>query len=314
MSLNGKKVLITGAAGFIGSNLLRAILKRYSKVDITIIIKPSTNLWRIKDLVKRVRILKNDLLDKSLLEKKMKDLKPDIIFHLATADYHSDNLDQLIKVNTLGTLNLIFALEEIDYQIFINIGTSSEYGSVNHLMSEGNPLFPNSYYAATKAANTILLSTYAKLKNKPIITIRPFSVYGPYEIPGRLMSANIIKALRNHPIKIPRDKTVMDFIYVDDLVELLFKCIKLKIFTNFTFNAATGKGSSIEQVVEIIKRLTKSKSIILKDYQKSSWHQSFWVGSNKLAQKRLGWKPRYNLEKGLIKTVRWFKQNQDLYE
>lgn len=315
MLINNYVILITGGAGFIGANLTRRLV---DKNKIHLFLKPTTNLWRLKDIISKLTIHNQDLTDFKNLTKTVHKIKPDIIYHLATHGAYSTQTDpiQMINTNLKTTANLILALDEIDYKCFVNTGSSSEYGFKTKPMKEDDLLEPNSFYAATKASGTYLCQVLARSQKKPIITFRPFSVYGPYEEGTRLIPTVILNILHNQPVKLTVNLAKRDFIYVEDLIDcylLLAKKINKKIYGE-VYNAGTGKQYSNGEIVETIKNLTKKKVKILKGaYQNRTWDTSFWVADISKITKDIGWKPKYTLEKGLEKTINWFKQNERLY-
>lgn len=315
-NLNGKKILITGAAGFVGSVLLQRLVNDYPQAKIYITLRETSDIWRIKGLLKKVKVLKVDLTDREELKKKLSKIRPDIIFHLAVYGAYAkqNSLELAVETNIVGTKNLLLALQDVDYQLFVNTGSSSEYGYKNRSMKETDFLEPNSYYSATKGAATLICSTHAMMEKKPIITMRLFSIFGPWEEPGRLVPTVVMKALNNEPISIVGNNQKRDFVFVEDLVDAYLMSSELKKFDQIIFNICSGKHTSIEKVARTIVKLTKSKSVIsLGDYPPRPWDSSFWVGNSNLANQILKWQPKRSLSEGLLKTIEWFRSNKHFY-
>jgi nucleoside-diphosphate-sugar epimerase len=315
-NLNNKKILITGAGGFVGSVLLREIIKKYPNAKIYITLRQSTNTWRIKDLLKKTKVLPVDLTDFKVLKNSLQKIKPEIIFHLASYGAYPkfNSLPLAIKTNIVGLQNLLLALEGINYQTFVNTGTSSEYGFKAHPMKEKDMLEPNSFYASTKASATLIANTYGTLNSKPVLTLRLFSVYGPYEEQERLVPTVILRALKNLPLCVVGDNQKRDFVYIEDVVDAYIKCCSLKKFDQRIFNICSGKQFSIVNVVKMIKKITNSSSkIMIGNYDKRPWDTSYWVGDKTQSSNVLKWKTSNSLEQGLTKSVEWFKNNYHLY-
>lgn len=314
--IDDKKILITGASGFVGSCLLREVINRFAKANTFIFLRKNSKTWRIKDLLNKTKVLEVDLLDKNRVKTALSKIKPNIIFHLAAyGAYPAQNsLEDAIKANILGITNLLTSLEKIDFKLFVNTGSSSEYGYKSKPMKETDFLEPASFYAATKASATMIAYTFGVLNRLPIVTLRLFSVYGPYEEPGRFIPTAIISALEGRDINVVRGPK-RDFIYVKDVVDAYLSCLKLKDFDHRIFNICSGSQTSIEKAAKAIVKLTNSSSKInVGTYEKRPWDTNYWVGDNTLAKKILKWEPRYDFEKGLYESIKWFSNNTRFYE
>ncbi len=227
--------------------------------------------------------------------------------------YESDPIN-IIKTNLIGTANLIWSLNSINYECFINTGSSSEYGFKSKPMKESDLLEPNSFYAALKASSTYFCQVVARSFNKPIITLRPFSVYGPYEEPKRFVPTVINNILSNKPIQLTAKKAHRDFIYIDDVINCYIKAtkqIKQKIYGE-AFNVGTGVQYSNDDIVRFITIIDGKKIIIVKGgYKNRSWDSDFWVSDISKSRNLLNWQPQYTLQMGLKKTYNWFKKNNE---
>lgn len=308
-----KVILITGAAGFVGANLVRESLIRKFKVHI--LVKKETNLWRIADLRNKIKIHYNDLLNIKELKKNIRSANPNFIFHLATFGAYpaQTNVHQMIKTNILGTYNLLIASKDIEYELFINTASSSEYGFHKKPMREDSLLKPVSFYAWTKASATLLCQAFAGRFAKPIITLRLFSAYGPYEESSRLIPTAIRSALERSTLKLTRGQARRDFIFVEDVVNAYFAAINQKNIGSKIFNIGTGKQSSNLKVAKIIKKLSGRLKIEIGAYKPRYWDTNYWVADISMSKELLGWYPKYDLNEGLKKTYSWFLKNMSLY-
>lgn len=313
--IKDKVVLITGGTGFIGANLIRRI---YKNNQVHLFLKKSSNQWRIKDIQKKLFFHFQDLSNVKQLKKITKKINPKYIFHLAAHGAYSYQTDQteIIKTNLIGTVNLITSLSDVNYDCFVNTGSSSEYGFKGKPMKETDLLEPNSFYAATKAASSYFADVHAKTYNKPVITIRPFSVFGPYEEKTRLIPTLITRILDGKAIELTKENIRRDFIYVDDLIDgylTAAKKINKQIYGQI-FNIGTGKQYTNYQIAREILKITKIKVRIKKGaFRARIWDSPFWVADISKAVSILGWSPEYNLSDGLRKTVNWFVNNRKYY-
>lgn len=310
--ISQENILITGAAGFIGANLTHKLVSLKNKVHI--FVKPTTNLWRLKNVLPFIKLYNVQLTNKAQLRKIIKRIKPGIIYHLATYGAYPAQADQISIINTniMGTANLITALNSGSYECFINTGSSSEYGFKRKPMKETDLLKPESFYAATKAVSSYYCQIIAKGYNKPIATIRPFSVYGPYEEAGRFIPTVITNTLLGKSVYLTPGSIRRDFIYINDLIDAYLKiALSIKNRKNYgeIFNIGSGKQYTNNQVVNIIAKIINKKiSVIKGGYQKRNWDTDFWVADITKAKKQLNWKPKYPLKSGLRETINWFKK------
>lgn len=314
MSLNLiEPILITGSSGFIGSNLLRFLT--YNNYKVHIILRKKSNLNRIVDLLnyKNIFVHNVDLKNKKNLNLIIKKIKPQTIFHLATygAYSHQDNKHK-IQTNIInGTINLLDSCIENGFNRFINTGSNSEYGFKNKPMSELDLLEPNSYYAVFKSAISNYCSYISKAYDLPIITVRPFHIYGPFEDTKRLIPTMIKYLLNNKDMKLVSPKITRDMVYIDDAIDLYIKIASAKIENGKIYNIGTGTQTSLKEIFEIVLNITKSKSKPLWNHMNNrSWDQKIWLADMSLVKKDLKWKHKYNVKEGLKKTINWNLKNE----
>ncbi len=304
-----KCVLLTGGAGFIGANLIRELLRL--KYEVSLILKKSSNLWRIKDVLHGVKIYYVDLLSRDKLTKIVNEVNPTFITHLAIYSHYRNQTDaeKMIEVNIKGTLNLLLASKNVDYKIFINTGSSSEYGIKNKPIDESSLLNPISFYAATKASATLLCHAFAREYKKPIVTLRPFSVYGQYEEKDRFIPTAIKAIFKNKPIRITPGNQRRDFIYIKDIVDIYIKVMnKGKKLSGQILNMGTGIEHTNDEVVQLLFKVSGRKVKIEKGaYPIRAWDTQHWVADISKTKKLLNWKPNNTLFEGLKKTYEWYK-------
>ena len=304
-----KPILITGAAGFIGANLARYFVSK--GIRINIIIKKNSNLWRIKDVIDKMNVYYAELNDVNKLRIIIKKIKPKTIFHLSAHGAYSDqnNLNKIKESIFDSTYNLINECKKYKFNIFINTGSSSEYGFKKQKMSESDILVPNSYYSAFKSSAT-LYSQFESIKSKiQIVTIRPFHIYGPYERPNRLIPVLIKNMLANKKLKLVSPQISRDLIHVDDLIKFYIHISNQKKLIGEIFNLGSGKKYTIKEIYETLKKITGYKKKNLWNSMKNrSWDQTIWYSDMSYVRRKIKWKSEINLKNGLFKTVEWHKK------
>jgi len=306
--------LITGAGGFVGACLLRRLVKNGENVHV--LLKEKTDIWRIKDVMSKVTSHSSDLFNINRLTEIIDEVNPDIIYHLATCGAYSyQNMpDAIINTNILGTWNLLKATSHINYELFVNTGSSSEYGFKKLPMKETDLLEPASYYAVTKSSQTLLCSYIAKLEKKPIVTLRLFSAYGPYEEQTRFVPVLLRSLYFNEKMNLVSPHIARDYIYIEDIIDIYLLINKLKSFPGEIFNIGTGIQSTIEDLVRIAVKVTGRKTEF--DWHgmpNRNWDTDHWVADISKAERLLDWKPVKDLGSGLDLFWEWFKKNNDHY-
>jgi nucleoside-diphosphate-sugar epimerase len=306
-----KRALLTGASGFVGANLARRLLNDGHEVHL--ILRPNHDPWRVREIREHVVIHEVNLADSIRLDASVASIRPDWIFHLATYGAYPDQRDvgNMICTNVQGTANLIQAAEQCGFAAFINSGTSSEYGLKDHAPSEDESLEPNSYYAVTKAAATLLCRHVAQRKGLPIVTLRLYSAYGPYEQPGRLVPTLIVHGLEGRLPPLVNPSVARDYVHVDDVCEAyLLSAASAERQAGSVFNVGTGVQTTLREIVSIIRKLLAiDAEPAWGTMPERSWDTDIWIARPDLIKAILGWSPRFDVERGLEETIAWFRRN-----
>lgn len=312
--IRGRRVLITGAAGFIGANLVRKLL--LNGAEIHALVRQSTNLWRIREIIPKVTLHPVDLTDSEKLKYTVNRVRPEIIFHLAAQGVSPlhQNHREILSTNVLGTFNLLDATAPLDYQLFVHISGSSEYGTKNEVMKESDLPEPVTFYGATKAAATILSRQFAQANSRPVVILRAFSVYGYWESPTRLIPKVIKSAFNNQELALTAYGYRRDFIFVEDVIEACLLTLQAKKIAGEVINIGSGQQWSNEEVVEMVQTLCGRRiKVRVGAYPARQSDKACWVADIGKAKKLLGWEPRHSIRSGLEKTINWFLLHQDAY-
>jgi nucleoside-diphosphate-sugar epimerase len=314
-SLKKKTILITGVTGFVGSNLLRRLCKTHA--DLHIITRESSNLWRIKDIIHDIRRHTPDLSDFTRVKKVIHEIHPDIVYHLATYGGNSrqDNFREIFASNFFGTVNLLNACKETGFDLFVNTGSSSEYGIKTDPMKETDLPEPRNNYGISKTASTLYCQSVALNENLPIVTLRLFSPYGNFEDRERLIPSVILSCLRGKNPEISSPEFVRDFIYIEDVIDLYEHLPDARVIPGNIFNAGSGKQHTVGEVVDSIIRITGNQVKPVVGLPRR-WpnEPKVWQADMSKTLTSLNWALKYDLDAGLKKSVEWFENHQQLYQ
>ncbi len=306
----GKRVLISGASGFVGANLARRALRDGHEVHL--VLRPGYQSWRIDEIATNVHLHSAALQDRDHVKTIVHGIKPDWIFHLAAYGAYSTqkHFEQMVQTNVLGCASLLDACTAAGLDAFVNCGSSSEYGLKDHPPTEDEPIEPNSHYAITKAAATHYCSVAANAHGSRIYTLRLYSIYGPYEEPSRLVPTLLLHAMdgRWPPLVSPR--TARDYVFVDDACDAMISVASSSGLASGIYNVCTGFQTALQEVVSVTKAmLNVGAEPDWGTMIQRSWDSDIWVGSPAKLQGQSGWRARTDLQNGLRNTVEWFRTN-----
>jgi len=312
-----RRVVLTGATGFVGANLAYRLLR--DGHDVHLLLRPSHQTWRLSEPgAGAMQRHMADLRNRDSLRTVLAPIQPDWVFHLAAYGAYptETGIDRMIDTNLAGAAALLDVCAEIGVGAFVQTGTSSEYGYKQHAASELDILEPNSHYAVTKAAATHYCQFTARQRNIHAVTLRLYSIYGPYEQPSRLIPTLIVRALQGKLPPLVAPQTARDFVYVDDAVEAMIQVANSpSLPRGSTYNVCTGRQSTIETVVSLMRGILKvDAEPEWATMTQRAWDSEVWVGSPQALQKDLGWTAATSLETGLNRTIEWFRESPERLE
>lgn len=310
------RALVTGAAGFVGANLVRRLTADGHRVAA--LVRPGTDLWRLDHIHDDVEILEVDVLDEAGLCRTVEAFRPEWAFHLAAYGAYSWQTEakQIVRTNVLATLNLVEVCRDAGCDVFVHAGSSSEYGVKDHAPSESEALEPNSDYSLSKASATMYCRYVAQRDNFKAVTLRLYSVYGAYEDPRRLIPMLVSSGLRGTLPPLVDPNTARDFVAVDDAVEAFLAAATVDT-TRFgaIYNVGTGVQTSLSEVVDVARRVLDVKQE--PDWGSMAprtWDTDTWVADSARIRSELGWSPGVGLEEGFTRTVEWLRDHPVLWD
>ncbi|MBF0478244.1 MAG: dTDP-glucose 4,6-dehydratase [Candidatus Omnitrophica bacterium] len=308
-----RKILITGGAGFIGSELVRQMGQSKDQVIVLDKLTYCGDLARLESVKNMIKFCKVDIADKEQLRALFDKVRPDYVIHCA-AETHVDRsiVDNtpFIKSNILGTQNLIDVSCAFKVKKFLHVSTDEVYGEhVCGYFKENDPLQPRNPYAATKAAGEWLVQSAVKTHKFPAMIVRPCNCYGPWQYPEKLIPVVISKTLTDQKVPVyGQGLQVREWLHVADCCRAM-QIIFRKGKTGEVYNIGSGfEQKNIKTVMAIIKLLGKDQKIIKFVKDRPGHDYRYSVDFNRL--KSLGWKPKIPFEAGIKITIQWYIQNQ----
>ena len=309
-----KRVLVTGAAGFIGANVARRALELGHAVHVAVRLDHPT--WRIDEIRREIAVHDLDIADAAAVDRVVREVRPEWIFHLAVHGAYSYQTDlrTITATNVNGTMNLVESCRSIGFEAFVNTGTSSEYGFKDHAPSEDEVVEPNSDYAVTKACATLFCRYTARRYNLRIPTLRLYSAFGPFEEPTRLMPNVVVKGLGGALPPLVHPDIARDYVYTEDILDAYFAAASTPLDDpGSIYNVATGRQTTLREVVEAARELMRiDVEPEWGSMAARAWDTDVWVGDSSRIRRELGWSPRYSFEAGLKRMIDWFEENREL--
>lgn len=310
--LKNKRVLVTGGAGFIGSEVVRQL----SNVGAKTIVFDNYSSGRKKYLtgVSNVLQIRGNITNNNQVKEIVK--KVDYIINLAALPFIPDSYyypGEFFKVNTEGTINLITAcIKSKRMKAFVHISTSEVYGSAKTVpMTEDHPTLPQSTYAASKLAGERAVFTLHKEHNIPAVIIRPFNSYGPRITQPYIIPEIINQILhKKNEIQLGNVESYRDFTYVSDTARGIISALTNENAIGETINIGSNRSYQIKQLVGIISKIIgKSVKIRIDKKRFRPYDVQKLICDNHKAKKVLCWEPKISIEKGLTETIKWMIQN-----
>ena len=317
-NLKDKRILVTGGAGFIGSEVVSQLVKKNAKVTVLDNFSSGKKEYLPKNN-KNLRIIKGDITDEKIVTRSVKDQES--VIHLAALPFIPDSFyypADFFNVNTTGSVNLLWkSIQSSSVDRFIHISTSEVYGSAQFVpMDENHPTAPHSTYAVSKLAGDRVAFTLHKENGFPVVIIRPFNSYGPkytqpYIIP------EIMNQLLNgtKELMLGNIDATRDFTFVSDTADAIIRSLDSTKAIGEIINVGSGNEISIRDLALKIGKISKTKVKIRYDESRERpYDVNRLISNNKKAKTILDWTPKITMDQGLKKIFQWAMANRVTFQ
>lgn len=322
MKIKGKKILVTGACGFIGSHLVERLLGHNCSVKAFVYYN-SFNSWGWLDTLEKnklnnIEVLAGDIRDSVYIRKAVKGA--DMVFHLAALigipfSYHS--VDSYIDTNTKGTLNVLQACRDNSIERLVVTSTSEVYGTARYVpIDEKHPLQPQSPYSASKIASDALAESFYRSFDVPVAIARPFNTYGPRQSARAIVSTIITQLLSgSKEVKLGSLHPTRDLSYVEDVCDGFISLAECDKAVGRAVNIGSGKEISINDLAQLVIKIINPQARVVLDKTRKRPSKSEverLLCDNTAIRKLTGWKPKVSLKEGIKRTIKWFSNKENL--
>jgi dTDP-glucose 4,6-dehydratase len=320
-----KRILVTGGAGFISSNMIRYLLHETSHDVVTMdALTYAGNMANLADVTEheRLQFIHGDIRDLADVAAALKGV--DVIVNAAAESHVSKSIaeggSEFVTTNVVGTQVLMDAMRAHpgDVERFVLISSSEVYGTAeSEPMTEEHPLNPRSPYAGTKAGGDRLAYSYWCTYDLPITIIRPFNNYGPFQHAEKVIPRFIIQALCDRPLTIHGDGNASrDWLHVFDTAQAITAAceVPLERIVGETINVATGVDETVEQIADMILDILGKPASLKRHVDDRPGQVHRHIGSTDKAERLLGWRSRIPFAAGLERTIRWYSENPEWWQ
>jgi dTDP-glucose 4,6-dehydratase len=318
----GKRVLVTGAGGFIGSHLVETLVREGAQVRAFVRYNSRGDAGLLRQLPQEIRdeldIVAGDLRDPQAVDRAVAGMAN--VFHLGaiiSIPYSYVHPYETAETNFMGTLNVLLASQTHEVERLIHTSTSEVYGTAQQVpMDENHRLQGQSPYSASKIGADKMAESFYRAYDLPVVTVRPFNTFGPRQSARAVIPTIITQALTGNTIRLGSLETRRDFTYVSDTVAGFLLAATAPDVVGREFNLGTGEDVSIGELARMVIKMTGRSITIDTDASRIRPEKSEvmrLLSDNSLAKECLGWEPSFSLEHGIIDTIGWIETNLDLY-
>jgi NAD dependent epimerase/dehydratase len=320
MNFNGKRVLVTGAGGFIGSHLTERLVSLGASVRALVHYNAlGSQGWLDQSTHRKdIEILAGDICDRDSVRQAMQGRE--VVFHLAALiaipySYHAPA--SYVRTNVEGTLNVMQAARELGPECVVHTSTSEVYGTARYApIDEAHPLQGQSPYSASKIGADKIAESFHLSFGVPVVTVRPFNTFGPRQSARAVIPTIITQCLAGRPVRLGSLSPTRDLNFVGNTVDGFLHAASSKDAVGKTVNLGSGREISIGDLAELIGRLLNFPIRIECDEQRVRPQNSEverLIAANALAARLIGWSPKVTLEDGLLQTIEWLRNNLERY-
>jgi len=322
MNWNNKKVLVTGAGGFIASHLVERLVGEGAQVRAFVRYNSRNDVGMLRtvspEIFSQLEIMRGDLRDIEAVRNAVRNV--DTVFHLGALiaiPYSYVNPREVIDVNIMGTMNVLMAARDFGVRRVVHTSTSEVYGTAQYIpIDESHPLHGQSPYSASKIGADKIAESFYRSFDVPVVTLRPFNTYGPRQSTRAVIPTIIMQALTREEVKLGSLEPSRDFTFVTDTANGFLRVAEADNVLGEEINLGNDNTIRIGDLVHKIFGIIGKTPIIVTDEQRvrpgKSEVMKLWA-SNKKAKEIIGWEPRVTLDEGLLETIEWISGHLDLY-
>lgn len=317
------KVLVTGGAGFIGSNFVRYMVKKYPEYQIVNLdlLTYAGNLENLKEIENKpnYKFVKGDIADHEFINEFFAEEKFDYVINFAAESHVDRSITEpgiFVRTNVQGTQVLLDAAKNIGVKKYLQVSTDEVYGTLGETgyFTEETQLAPNSPYSASKAGADLLVRAYHETYGMPVNITRCSNNYGPFHFPEKLIPLMIINALHDKDLPVYGDGlNVRDWLYVEDHCEAIDTVLHKGVVGEVYNIGGNNEHTNIEIVKTILKHLGKPESLIKFVKDRPGHDRRYAIDATKI-RTELGWEPKHTFETGIKETIDWYLENKDWWE